>query len=271
MTDSHFPRSVLVYGTGLMGCSLALALKKRFPQTRVFGIDSAEILDRAKHLGAVDDGPIPPHSDLVVLAAPVGAILAILDELEPGPELVIDVGSTKLAICQKAGRRGLSFVGGHPMTGSEKFGPEAASPDIFKGAPFFLCPTSTTPVDALSKLTQLLQEIGAAPMVIDAIEHDNLVARVSHLPQILSTLLADHTAGERAFAGPGWKSVTRLGASPFHVWRDILQTSGALPSELQAFSKRLDRVLKALQSGNIAELEAIFERANRAVEGEPNP
>ena len=154
------------------------------------------------------------------------------------------------------------------MTGSERAGPEAASADLFTGDLFFLCPISTTPADALEKIKTLLAAVGAKPIVIDPEQHDRLVAQVSHLPQILSTLLADQTSGNKNLAGPGWKSVTRLAASPFHVWRDILQTSGALPEELRSFMARLREVLDALEAGKMHEVETLFERANRAVSGE---
>ena len=264
-----FPSSVTIYGTGLMGCSFAFALKKQIPGIRLYGVDSPEILDRARRLGAVESAE-PPTADLLVLAAPVGGILKLLDELEPGPALILDLGSTKVAVCRKAESRRLPFVGGHPMTGSERSGPEAATAELFKGARFFLCPISTTPADAVGKLTPLLEAIGTQPTVIDPEKHDRLVAQLSHLPQIVSTLLADQTSMHKEFAGPGWKSLTRLGASPFHVWRDILQTSGSLPQELRSFIARLRAVLDALEAGNMQELETIFERANRAVAGEPD-
>ena len=267
MSADGFPRSVVVYGTGLMGCSLGLALKQQIPGIRIYGVDAPEILDRARQLGAVETGPVEA-ADLTILAAPVGAILKLLGEVPVSHGLILDIGSTKVAICRKAESLRLPFVGGHPMTGSERSGPEAAAADLFKDAPFFLCPVSTTPADALSKLTLVLQGIGARPTVIDPEPHDSLVAQLSHLPQLISTLLADQTSAHRELAGPGWKSVTRLAASPFHVWRDILQTSGSLPYELQSFVTRLRSVLDALETGNMQEIEAIFERANRAVAGE---
>jgi len=265
--SARFPRSVIVYGTGLMGCSLALALKKQIDGIRIYGVDSPEILDRARQLGAVENSNAEA-ADLTVLAAPVGPILKLLDELPVAQELILDIGSTKVAICRKAEGLRLPFVGGHPMTGSERSGPEAASADLFRDAPFFLCPVSTTPPDAISKLTLVIQAIGAQPTVIDPELHDSLVAQLSHLPQLISTLLADQTSAHKDLAGPGWKSVTRLAASPFHVWRDIFQTSGSLPQELQSFVGRLRSVLDALEAGNMREIEAIFERANRSVAGE---
>lgn len=266
MTAGGRPHSVTIYGTGLMGCSFALALKKQIPGVRIYGVDSPEILERARRVGALDaDGP--QSADLIVLATPVGSILELLDRLQPGPELILDLGSTKDVICRKAETLQLPFLGGHPMTGSVRSGPEAASPDLFEGTRFFLCPVSTTPAEAVPEMKRLVEAIGAQPTVIAPDKHDILVARLSHLPQILSTLLADHTSTAKEFAGPGWKSVTRLGASPFHIWRDILQTSGSLPPELRSFIERLRGVLDALEAGNMQEIEAIFERANRSVAG----
>jgi prephenate dehydrogenase len=269
MNQQGFPRSVTIYGTGLIGCSLALALKKYIPAIRIYGVDSKEILERARRLGAIDAGE-PQSSDLIVLATPVGAILKLLDELQPGSGIILDVGSTKAVICGKAAKRGLPFIGGHPMTGSERSGPEAASAELFMDAPFFLCPISTTSADALTKLQRLLVTIGARPTVIDPEEHDRRVAQLSHLPQIVSTVLADQTSAHKDFAGPGWRSVTRLGASPFHVWHDILQTSGSLPDELRSFVARLCTILDALDAGDVEKLESVFERANRSVTGEDN-
>jgi len=267
--DSRFPRTVTIYGTGLMGSSFSLALKQAFPGIRVFGVDSPEILSRAMRIGAIDS-IAPEPSDLVILSTPVGDILQLLETLKPDPQIILDMGSTKVAICRKAQDRSLPFVGGHPMTGSERSGPEAASADLFRGSRFFLCPISSTPPDAIATLETLIRSTGALPHVISPEHHDKLAAELSHLPQILSTLLADHTSEHRDFAGPGWKSVTRLAASPFHVWRDILVTSGSLPEELRIYIQRLHEILEALDRKDLKKLEAVFERANRSVEGGPN-
>jgi prephenate dehydrogenase len=269
MTVDGFPRAVRVYGTGLIGASFGLALKEKIPGIRVHGIDSSDVLSRAQSVGAIDagQGRSADDPDLVILATPIGAIMDLLDDLPTtAPSVILDVGSTKVDICRKAASRGLPFIGGHPMTGSERSGPEAASADLFRGARFFLCPVSSAPQSALSKVTRVVEAIGANPVVITAEEHDRVVAQLSHLPQILSTLLADQTAERHGLAGPGWKSLTRLAASPFHVWRDILQTSGSLPLELRLFTDRLCAVLEALESGNMKDIEAVFERANAVSE-----
>jgi prephenate dehydrogenase len=271
-TDRTFPRTVTIYGTGLIGCSFALALKRTIPGVRLFGIDNADILSRAQAIGAIDFAGTTDSgaSDLVILSAPVGEILRLTEELQPGSSIILDVGSTKVDICKRAEARRLPFVGGHPMTGSERSGPEAASADLFKGARFFLCPISSTPSGAVSQLETVIRLIGAVPHVISAENHDRLAAEISHLPQILSTVLADHTGEHREFAGPGLKSVTRLAASPFHVWRDILVTSGSLPGELKTYIQRLQDMLDALEKKDMKRLESVFERANKSVFGGPH-
>ncbi|HET9131752.1 MAG TPA: prephenate dehydrogenase/arogenate dehydrogenase family protein [Terriglobia bacterium] len=268
--DRGFPRTVTIYGTGLIGCSFALALKQTIPAIRLYGIDNVDILSRARAIGAIEaiaetGTGQAPVSDLVVLAAPVGEILRLTEELQPGISIILDMGSTKVDICRRAESRQLPFVGGHPMTGSERSGPEAASADLFKGARFFLCPISSTPPGAVSKLENVIRAIGGVPHVISPENHDRLAAEISHLPQILSTVLADHTGEHREFAGPGLKSVTRLAASPFHVWRDILLTSGSLPGELKSYIQRLQDMLDALEHKDMKRLESVFERANKSV------
>src|SRR5262249_32595878 len=129
-----FPHSVTIYGAGLMGSSLALALKRQNPAVKVYGVDKPDVLDRAQRLGIVEFGDNPRKPDLVILATPVGDILHLLETLNHGLHLILDLGSTKVDICKKAEERRLPFVGGHPMTGSERSGPEAATAEIFKGA-----------------------------------------------------------------------------------------------------------------------------------------
>jgi prephenate dehydrogenase len=270
--DSAFPRSVTIYGTGLIGSSFALALKQTIPSVHVRGIDSVDILNRARAIGAIDSAGsgLQETADLIVLSTPVGEILRLIGELQPGRSIVLDMGSTKVDICRNAEQRGLPFVGGHPMTGSERSGPEAASADLFKDSRFFLCPISSTPPGAVLQLENTIRTIGALPFVISPGDHDKLVAELSHLPQIISTVLADHTGGHRDFAGPGWKSVTRLAASPFHVWRDILVTSGSLPAELKTYIQRLHDILDALERKDLKRLESVFERANESVFDDPH-
>jgi len=248
---------VTIVGTGLIGGSLALALKSAFPALQVTGIDKPEVLERARRLNIIDSvEPMP--SELIVLATPVGDILKLLDQFATETTLVTDVGSTKQAICNKAERIGVPFVGGHPMAGLEHSGPDAASADLFRNAPYFLCRTKSTPGGAIERMCEIAEAVGATPQVLSPENHDRFVAQISHLPQIISTALADQTAAHAGLAGPGLRSMTRLAASPFHVWRDIFKTSGFLPEELQTFIERLQRILDLLEAGHFDELETLF-------------
>jgi prephenate dehydrogenase len=254
---------ITIYGTGLIGGSLALALKRAFPGARIAGVDKPEVVSRALRLGIIDiEGPQP--ADVIVLATPVGEILKLLDEMPQNAALVTDVGSTKAAICDKAGILGMRFIGSHPMAGLEHSGPEAASADLFHNAPYFLCPVSSTPDEATATMRNIVSAIGAVPQVISPEDHDRLVARISHLPQIISTILADHTAAHRDVAGPGLRSMTRLAGSPFEVWRDIFRTSGFLPHELHSFMQKLQSVLDSMESGKFDEIEQLFKRGRSA-------
>jgi prephenate dehydrogenase len=234
-------QTVTIIGTGLIGGSLALALKRAFPSLHVAGVDKPEVVERARRLNIIDSVE-PRPSELIVLET----------------TLVTDVGSTKAAICNKAERIGVPFVGGHPMAGLEQSGPDAANAELFKDAPYFLCRTKSSPDGAIERMCELAEAVGAIPQVISAENHDRLVAQISHLPQIISTALADQTAGHAGLAGPGLRSMTRLAASPFHVWRDIFKTSGFLPEELQTFIERLQRILDLLEAGQFDELETLF-------------
>ena len=251
--------TVTIYGTGLIGGSLALALKRAFPGTRIAGVDRPEVLERALRLNIIDVSGAQP-ADLVILATPVGDILKLVDQFTSNSTLVTDVGSTKAAICHKAERLGVPFVGGHPMAGLELSGPEAASADLFQNAPYFLCSVKSTPDGAAERMGEIAKAIGAAPHHISPEDHDQLVAQISHLPQILATLLADQTSAHKDVAGPGLRSMTRLANSPFHVWRDIFKTSGFLPHEIQSFIERLQRILDSMEAGSFDEIESLFKR-----------
>lgn len=248
---------VTIYGTGLIGGSLALALRRAFPDVQIAGVDKPDVLDRAMRLKIIDATGTGGAADLVILAAPVGEILKLLDHVNRDA-IVTDVGSTKTAICKTAERLGIPFIGGHPMAGVEQSGPEAASADLFRNAPYFLCRIPSTPDRAVQMMRAVAEGIGSTAHEISAEEHDRLVARISHLPQILSNVLAGQTAADRELAGPGLRSMTRLAASPFHVWRDILRTSAFLPYELQSFIERLQRIVDAMEAGNFDELESLF-------------
>jgi prephenate dehydrogenase len=257
-----FPKKITVFGVGLIGGSLSLALKRAFPEIEIAGVDRPDVLERARLLKIIDTAGAGSRDvvDLVVLATPVGEILKLLDQFTGNQVVVVDTGSTKLTICRKAERLGVPFVGGHPMAGLELSGPEAANADLFRDAPFFLCPVKSTPHGSLERVEAMTKAIGAIPHVISPEDHDRLVAQISHLPQIVSSVLAEQTAAHRELAGPGLRSMTRLAGSPFHIWRDIFKTSGCLPQELQSFIERLQRILDSMEGGSFDEIENLFKR-----------
>jgi prephenate dehydrogenase len=247
-----FPRIAIV-GFGLIGGSIALAVKERWPGTLVIAVDRKPVLETAMRMHAADvsadDLGMAAGADLIVLAAPVSQIIARLAEL---PEfvaehaLITDVGSTKSAIMEAAGAlpERLRFVGGHPLAGAATGGVEAARADLFRGRPWLLMPAADD--EEFLRLEQFVEGLGADPVRMTASAHDPLLAYLSHLPQLTISALM-HVVGESAgsaglaLAGRGLRETTRLATSPPDVWRDITATNAA------AVGDAIDRLIAALQ------------------------
>lgn len=243
-------RVATIAGVGLIGGSFALALRKAGFDGRIIGVSSPRTIAAALERGAIDEAlPLAKaaaQSDAVFLSQPIEKILETLDVLDPHLRpgtLVTDAGSTKSAIVARAAQaiHNGHFVGGHPMAGKEARGIEAADADLFRGRPWVL-----TSRDA--ELESWIQKIGARLVILDAAEHDRLVALVSHLPQLLSTALASSLAGEPSapqIAGPAAIDLTRLALSPYEIWRDILATNAA---EIDAALARFLACLEAIRA-----------------------
>ncbi len=230
-------RQVAILGTGLVGGSVGLALRRK----KVFrtGFDHPEVLRRALKLGAIDRGAksLPDavdESELVVLAMPVGEILASLPKLAamvPSETLITDVGSTKKEICSLAAQGLKNFIGGHPLAGKAEGGIENSGGNLFDKKNWFLCPNGNSA--ALARMKSFVRLLGARPVVVEPETHDRMLAATSHLPQLVSTLLAATVAellgGETkrlpVFAGPGFRDATRLSRSPFPVWGDVFSSN----------------------------------------------
>jgi prephenate dehydrogenase len=290
-TDNGWGR-VTVVGCGLIGASFALALRRAGACARVAGWDaSASVLDEALTRGIIDevdyavaDGGVS-ESDLVYLATPVGAIIEFLRErgsqIKPGA-VVTDAGSTKREVCRAAREslpRDRRFVGGHPVAGSHLRGPAHARADLFDGAPYVLVDESERDRDEVGgngsgrgederrtrdALAETLRRTGARVTTMTAREHDRAMALVSHLPQLVSSTLAatvesqpDGAALGRV-AGAGFGDMTRLAASEWSVWRDILETN---PSEvaaaLDAFLSQLALVRDELRDCSAGERDGL--------------
>ncbi|RQD72569.1 MAG: prephenate dehydrogenase [Tindallia sp. MSAO_Bac2] len=230
-------KKIALVGTGLMGGSFALAIKERGIQCTVTGFDSdRKALESALRLGIVDRmgktlEETVTDADLVMLAVPVGhyesIFNALAESLKKGA-VVSDLGSVKEAAVTAAERlpEGVSFVGGHPLAGSEKGGVEAASPYLFENAYYFLTPTERTPVEVLDRIKSLVSTIGAFPVLITPQKHDYIVARTSHLPHFVASVLActmDEENDEelKNFTGSGFRDTTRIAAGNPVMWEEI--------------------------------------------------
>ena len=246
---------------------------------------SGSSLDKAIDRGVIDgieeafDAGRVSDADLVYLAAPVGAIMDFLQErgksIKPGA-IITDAGSTKREICRAARERlpeGVSFVGGHPMAGSHNTGVEFADADIFRGAPYALMIDEQGEQDeALSIFVECVKAIGSRPVLITPERHDRVIARLSHLPQLLSTALA--ISAEKSslpegpqIAGPGFAEMTRLGESRWSVWEDICRTNAdEIASALGEMSDEIEEMRRALVSENYSDLGRIFQKANEFLE-----
>ncbi len=226
---------VAILGLGLMGGSLALALRGRC--AALLGVDAdAQVVQMARQrrvvdLASTDAGGRLPQADLIVLAAPVNAILRLLEELprlHPGPAIVIDLGSTKARVLEAMGRLPERFdpLGGHPMCGKEISGLANAEAGLFQGAAFAFTPLARTSSRARGLARELCAATGAHPVWLDAATHDRWVAATSHLPYLLANALAAGTPLEAApLAGPGFRSSTRLAPTPPGVILDVLMTN----------------------------------------------
>lgn len=225
---------VLIVGLGLMGASLALALRGKCKA--LYGVDQDEDTCRLALMHEVVDAVWQDATqtrtvDLIVLAVPVGQILRLLERINQTiqtPAVVMDIGSTKTAICKAMEGLAANFdpIGGHPMCGKETLGIQSAEAAIYQGAPFALVPLERTSPYAKSLAEQLVTAIGSHIVWLDAETHDRMVAAVSHLPYLLASALTLGTPLElTSLIGPGFRSSTRLAATPTTMMLDVLKTN----------------------------------------------
>jgi len=268
---------IAIIGLGLMGGSLALALKGKC--AALYGIDphraALELALSQNIVDSADEDParLLPEADLAVLAAPVPAILALLErlpELTANPCIVLDLGSTKQLIVEAMARLPERFdpIGGHPICGKEKLSLANAERTLYYAAPFLLTPLPRTTPRALSAALQLMEALGARPTILDAPEHDRILAATSHLPFLLSSALALTMPLHAApFVGPGFRSASRLAGTPTSMMLGILQTNrDNILEVLRGFQHSLAEIEHALQNADGAALEEILNHAQSAYE-----
>jgi prephenate dehydrogenase len=266
---------IAIVGLGLMGGSLALALKGRC--AALYGIDTQRpTLELALSQNIVDSADEDPakllsKADLVIFATPVPAILALLEELPnltPNPCIVFDLGSTKRLIVEAMSRLPERFdpIGGHPICGKEKLSLTNAERTLYYAAPFLLTPLERTTPRAFSAVNQIMEAIGAKPTVLDASEHDRILAATSHLPFLLSSALSLTVPLHVApFIGPGFRSVSRLASTPASMMLGVLQTNRENVLEsIRHFQHSLDEIENVLQDEDLTSLEEILNHSKSA-------
>jgi prephenate dehydrogenase len=278
---------IAILGTGLLGTSVGLALRAAGFEGAITGWNrSKEQAQLALKAGAIDTVAADPleaarGAQVTVLAMPIYATLDFMEKLAGvvGPEhLVTDVGSTKRQIAEAAGRlfntpERAAFLPGHPMAGKERGGAELAEGSLFRGAVWLFTDDpdwrrSAQGTALVKGWREWVTALGAKTLDLDPARHDELVAWVSHLPQFVATALSavlDEEVGDapelKDVGGRGLREMTRLGASPYSMWRDIAYTNTeAIDHALQILEQRLAHLRENLKT---PELRDEFERANK--------
>ncbi|AEI76168.1 prephenate dehydrogenase TyrA [Cupriavidus necator N-1] len=281
MSALHFSRVVIV-GVGLIGGSLALALKRAGVVGTVVGVGrSPASLQKALDLGVIDEAATLADAargaSVIVLCAPVAQNFALLHALEPHLQpgtIVTDAGSTKSDVIMAAktalGDKVAQFVPAHPIAGRELNGVEAALPDLYVGKKTVLCPLQENSRADVAAVRAMWESAGAECHVMSAVQHDAVFAAVSHLPHVLSYALvaqvanAEDAALKLGFAGGGFRDFTRIAASSPEMWRDIcVANRDALLRELNTYQSVLAHLKAQIEKGDGDALERIFARASK--------
>lgn len=276
-------KRIAILGLGLMGGSLGLAIKARRLGWHVAGYTRTPARGRrALQRGAVDSLHATPaeavaEADLVVLCGPVLALAgqagACRGAFKPGC-VVTDVGSTKTVVeadlvAALAGT-GAVFVGSHPLCGSEQQGIDAARADLYEGALVFVSAPPRTAARAVKAVSRFWQQVGGRVVACTAREHDRVVARTSHLPHMVASLLAvtvARTGAEKLgrFCGSGFADTSRVAEGSPDVWHDIVRTNRSnLADELRAYTRQTERLIRLLDDGDFKGVQRFLEQGQAA-------
>lgn len=266
--------SIAIVGLGLMGGSMALALRGKC--ARLVGLDTHQpTLDLALSQNIVDEAGMDPFSllpaaDLIFLAAPVLSILDWLQRLPeycPNPCIVMDLGSTKQLITDAMSRLPARFdpLGGHPICGKEKLSLAHAERTLYYSAPFVLTPLPRTSQRALSAAHQVIEALGAIPKLLPAAEHDRILSDTSHLPFLVSSALVLATPPDVApYIGPGFKSTSRLAGTSSSMMLGVLQSNRQnVLDALRRLKHQMGAIETALDTQDFTSLEALLNQAQQ--------
>ncbi len=274
---------VAIIGLGMMGGSLGLALKAR-GRVKVAGyVRSPDKARSARRKGVADEvftsmEKVVQDADLVVFCTPILAMPGLLKDCKPllkKGSLVTDVGSTKVFLSQELGGilkdNGSTFVGSHPMAGSEQEGIAASRADLYRGATVVITPARGTASSATDAIRDFWKQLGSHVYEMEAREHDRIVARTSHLPHMLASILTMAVARSggldqlSAYCGTGFRDTTRVAEGSPAVWHDILRTNRTnVAEELRAARMQVDQMLKILDEGDFESLQRYLEKARAA-------
>ena len=280
------PKSITFVGFGLLASSMAMALKTSETNTKIRVVSSPDTLKRAKELGLADEcftydavSLWGKNTNLILLCSPILHITEMLKQLmQITPEkeiLVSDIGSTKEEIC-KIGKELPSpyiFVGSHPMAGSEKHSLEFNDPSLFENAYWFVCPENSTKKETYEPLLDLIHFLGSHEVIFDAKTHDRTISFLSHMPQLLSSTLAASIPEEisdnnyQHFAGRAFKDMTRIAASSWNMWQDILLTNKkSILDSLDILSSHFNETIQAvkrMERNDTSLIHSVFENGNK--------
>jgi prephenate dehydrogenase len=270
-----------IIGVGLIGSSLALALKQAGMVGKVIGYGrNRENLERGVELGVLDAcaasvAECVHEADVVVVAVPLGAMQAVFAEIRPAlgdNAIVTDVGSSKGSVTSAAnaelGNACSRFVPGHPIAGAEKSGVEAGFASLFQGRRVILTPLARTDDDATAKIDAMWRQCGAAIDYLSVEHHDKVLAATSHLPHMLAYALVHHLSGLNEhdeifrYAAGGFRDFTRIASSDPVMWRDVCLANGdALVKLIEQYQQELGRIATAIETGDADQLLKLFGRA----------
>ncbi len=277
-------KKLVIFGVGLIGGSVALALKKQANAPVCVGVGRNQAtLDQALALNIIDEATTDiaealDDADMVLIAAPVAQAKSILQSIQPHLNqhtIITDAGSTKtdiLAIAKDVlGAQVSQFIGGHPIAGAEKSGPAAAMDDLYIGKHVVLTPSAENSQDSVDQVRQLWQACGANVIEMPAEKHDGIFATVSHLPHLLAFALVEDIASRDnadelfQFAASGFRDFTRIAGSSPEMWRDIsFANKAALLNEITSYEQALSRLKQSLENDDANALQSAFERASDA-------
>jgi len=274
-TTAAMFRKITIIGPGLLGGSIGLAARHRKLAQRVaLWARRPEAADEAWKLGAADEAGTDLHkavadAELVVLATPIGVMETLAQQFKPALAencIVTDVGSVKYPVVAALGGLLPRFVGSHPMAGSEQSGIEAARRDLFEKAACIVTPTETTDKAALQTVYDFWKAIGCNVRTLSPVEHDEIVARISHLPHLVAAavvnIVCNNGSHPLEFVGPGFKDFTRIAGGPPEMWTEICQQNRQeIGRALESLIEELGKMRAALENNDGVELKAMLKRA----------